>query len=182
MQTEEEKNKEIELSLKKAKPSSGWDNAKRWIPSLIILPIAVYWALNRGEFSLLDNIDLVIHEAGHFFFSLFGKFIYTLGGTLMQIILPSIIAGYFFRNNYRTGVQFGLLWLGQNFINISVYAADAEARKLPLLGGNKVYHDWHYLLGEVGILEYDYLVGYIFFGMAIAIFLVAVLMPLLTHD
>jgi len=26
----------------------------------------------------------------------------------MQIILPSIIAGYFLRNNYRTGVQFGL--------------------------------------------------------------------------
>lgn len=182
MQTEEENNKEIELSLKKAKPISRWDNIKRWIPSLIILPIAVYWVLNRGEFSLMDNIDLVIHEAGHFFFSLFGKFIYTLGGTLMQIILPSIIAGYFFRNNYRTGVQFGLLWLGQNFINISVYAADAQARKLPLLGGNKVYHDWHYLLGEVGILEYDYLVGYIFFGISIAIFLVAVLMPLLTHD
>jgi hypothetical protein len=182
MQSEEENNKDLELSLKKATPSSGWDNTKRWIPSLIILPIAVYWVLNRGEFSLLDNIDLVIHEAGHFFFSLFGKFIYTLGGTLMQIILPSIIAGYFFRNNYRTGVQFGLLWLGQNFINISVYAADAQARKLPLLGGSKVYHDWHYLLGEVGILEYDYLVGYIFFGIAIAIFLVAVLMPLLTHD
>ena len=102
MQTEEENNKEIELSLKKAKPISRWDNIKRWIPSLIILPIAVYWVLNRGEFSLMDNIDLVIHEAGHFFFSLFGKFIYTLGGTLMQIILPSIIAGYFFRNNYRT--------------------------------------------------------------------------------
>ncbi|MBK9097105.1 MAG: hypothetical protein IPM14_03100 [bacterium] len=182
MQSEEENNKDLELSLKKANPSSGWDNTKRWIPSLIILPISVYWVLNRGEFSLLDNIDLVIHEAGHFFFSLFGKYIYTLGGTLMQIILPSIIAAYFFRNSYRTGVQFGLLWLGQNFINISVYAADAQARKLPLLGGNKVYHDWHYLLGEVGILEYDYLVGYIFFGIAIAIFLVAVLMPLLTHD
>jgi len=182
MQTEEENNKEIELSLKKAKPISRWDNIKRWIPSLIILPIAVYWVLNRGEFSLLDNIDLVIHEAGHFFFSLFGKFIYTLGGTLMQIILPSIIAGYFFRNNYRTGVQFGLLWLGQNFINISVYAADAQTRKLPLLGGNKVYHDWHYLLGEIGILEYDYPVGNIFFGIAIAIFIITTLMPLLTHD
>lgn len=182
MQSEEENKKEIELSLRKAKPSSGLDSAKRWIPSLIILSISLYWLLNRGEFSLLDNIDLVIHEAGHFFFSIFGKFIHTLGGTLMQIILPSIIAGYFFRNNYRTGVQFGLLWLGQNFINISVYAADAQARRLPLLGGNKVYHDWHYLLGEVGILEYDYMVGYIFFGIAIAIFTVAVLMPLLTHD
>ena len=72
----------------------------------------------------IDNGDLVIHEAGHFFFMFFGKFIYTLGGTLMQIILPSIIAWYFLRNYYKTGVQISLLWLGQNLINISAYAAD----------------------------------------------------------
>jgi hypothetical protein len=173
---------EINRSLRKAESDTIWFKIKKWILSIIILPIAVFWIINRGEFSLLDNIDLVIHEAGHFFFSFFGKFIYTLGGTLMQIILPSIIALFFFKNNYRTGVQFGLLWLGQNFINISVYAADARARKLPLLGGNKVYHDWHYLLGELGILEYDQIVGYTFVGIAIIIFAVAVLMPLLTHD
>jgi len=182
MHTEKENKTESELSLKKAKPSSGRDEFKRWIPSIIILPIAAYWVINRGEFGLLDSIDLVIHEAGHFFFMLFGKFLYTLGGTLMQIILPLIIAGYFFRNNYRTGVQFGLLWLGQNFINISVYAADAQARKLPLLGGKKVYHDWHYILGEVGILEYDYIVGYTFMGIAVIVFIAAAIMPLLTHD
>ena len=182
MQTDQKNISEIKDSLKRAIPYSKWDRISRWIPSIIILPIAVYWLLNRGEFGLLDNIDLVIHEAGHFFFSLFGKFIYTLGGTLMQIILPSIIASYFFRNDYRTGVQFGLLWLGQNFINISVYAADAQARKLPLLGGNKVYHDWHYLLNETGLLNSDQFVGYFFFGIAILIFLIAILMPLIIKD
>lgn len=174
--------KEIEKSLKKAKPYTRWDVVKKWVPSIIILPIALIWSLNRGKFGLIDNVDLVIHEAGHFFFSFFGKFIYTLGGTLMQIILPSIIAAFFLRNNYRTGVQFSLLWLGQNFINISVYAADARARRLPLLGGDKVYHDWHYLLGELGILQHDQIVGLIFFGIAILIFSISVLMPLITKD
>jgi len=182
MDSDQQNIKEVNQSLKKAKQYSTWHRINRWIPSVIIIPIAVYWVANRGEYGLLDNIDLVIHEAGHLFFSLFGKYIYTLGGALMQIILPSIIASFFFRNNYRTGVQFGLLWLGQNFINISVYAADARAQKLPLLGGNKVYHDWHYLLGEIGLLEYDQLVGHIFVGLAIIIFLVAILMPLITHD
>lgn len=175
-------NKELEQSLKKAKPYSPSSEVRKWITSLIILPIAVYWTLNRGEYGLIDNADLVIHEAGHLFFMFFGKFIYTLGGTLMQIIIPSLIAYTFFRNNYRTGVQFGLLWLGQNFINISVYAADAQAKKLPLLGGNKVYHDWDYLLGTLGIIEYDYLVGYFFFSIAILIFIVAVLLPLIIKD
>lgn len=176
-----EKN-ETEISLKYAKEHTKMDEIKRWIPSIIILPIAAYWILNRGEYGLLDNIDLVIHEAGHLIFRFFGKFIYTLGGTLMQIILPSVIAWYFYSNHYRTGVQFSLLWLGQNFINISVYAADAQARKLPLLGGNKVYHDWHYLLGELGILHYDYLAGYLFFGVAILIFFITILMPLITQN
>jgi hypothetical protein len=179
---DDELKKEIELSLKKSKPHTNFDEFKRWIPSIIILPIAVYWILNRGDYGFIDNADLVIHEAGHFFFMFFGKYIYTLGGTLMQIILPSIIFFYFFRNEYRTGMQFSLLWLGQNFINISVYAADAQARILPLLGGNKVYHDWHYLLGEIGLLQYDAEVGYFFFGIAIILFIITLIMPLITHN
>jgi len=173
---------ENNIDFSKTKSYSKWEEFKRWIPSIIILPIAVSWCINRGNYGLIDNIDLVIHEAGHVFFGLFGKFIYTSGGTLMQIIIPSIIAWFFFRNNYRTGVQVGLLWLGQNFINISVYAADARAQKLPLLGGNKVYHDWQYLLNTLGILNLDTEVGYFFFGIAILIFTVAILMPLIIHD
>jgi hypothetical protein len=103
---------------------SRWDELKKWVPSLTLLPIAIYIVFNRGSYGLIDNADLVIHEAGHFFFMFFGKFIYTAGGTLMQIIIPSLIIFYFFRNMYRLGVQIGMLWLGQNLINISVYAAD----------------------------------------------------------
>ena len=179
---DEELKQEFGQSLKKAKPQTKFDEFKKWIPSIIILPIALYWILNRGEYGLIDNADLVIHEAGHLFFKFFGQYIYTLGGTLIQIILPSIIFYYFFRNDYRTGMQVSLLWLGQNFINISVYAADAQTRKLPLLGGNKVYHDWHYLLNEVGLLQYDAEVGYFFFSIAIIIFIIAIIMPLITQN
>jgi hypothetical protein len=174
--------KNLEIDFKNSRSYSKWDEIKKWIPSVIIMPVALYWSLTRGEYGLIDNADLVIHEAGHFFFMFFGKFIYTAGGTLMQIILPSLIAWYFFRNRYRTGVQFSLLWLGQNFINISVYAADARVRKLPLLGGNKVYHDWHYLLRELNLLNSDTEVGYIFFGIAVFIFIVSILLPLVMKD
>ncbi len=168
--------------LSDTKPYSRIDEIKKWIPSLILLPLCIYFVLNRGEYTLLDNANLVIHEAGHFFFILFGKFIYTLGGTLMQVILPSIIIWYFFSTRYRLGMQIFLFWLGHNFINISVYAADAQTRKLPLLGGSKVYHDWHYMLGELGILQYDEIVGYFFFGIAIFIFIITLLLPLIIRE
>ena len=151
-------------------PVSPHEEIKRWIPSLIILQIALYFTLTRGHYGMIDNADLVIHEAGHFFFSFFGKYIYTLGGALMQVLLPCVFLWYFLSNYYRTGMQFTLLWLGQNFVNISVYAADARAQALPLLGGNSVYHDWHYLLGEINLLEYDQEVGYIIFGIGILVY------------
>ena len=160
-------------------PYSKWSELKKWIPSVILLPICIYLVLNLGNYELIDNADLVIHEAGHFFFKFFGKFIYTAGGTLMQIIIPSIIIFYFFRNMYCLGVQIGLLWLGQNLINISVCAADAQAQKLPLLGGNSVYHDWHYMLGEIGLLKYSAEVGYLFVGVAILTFIFMLVMPIL---
>jgi hypothetical protein len=171
-----------QIDFKKARTHTKWDEFKRWVPSIIITPIAIYWCINWGNYGLMDNIDLVIHEAGHVFFSLFGKFIYTLGGTLMQLIIPLIIAGFFFRNSYRTGVQFALLWLGQNFINISVYASDARAQMLPLLGGNKVYHDWNYMLNAIGMLNFDQELGHIIFGIAIAVFLTSIFMPLIIRD
>jgi hypothetical protein len=157
-------------------------HVKRWIPTVIMLPIMIWLIMNRGRYTWIDNADLVVHEAGHFFFMFFGKFIYTLGGTLMQILLPSLIIWYFLRNSYRTGAQVGLLWLSQNLINISVYAADARAQALPLLGGNKVYHDWTYILETTNLLQYDFEVGYIFFGLAIIIFLITALLPLIFQE
>jgi hypothetical protein len=90
-------------------PYSRLTELKKWVPSVILLPITIYLVLNRGNYGLIDNADLVIHEAGHLFFMFFGKFIYTAGGTLMQIIIPSLIIFYFFRNMYRLGVQIGML-------------------------------------------------------------------------
>ncbi|MEP6732973.1 MAG: hypothetical protein ABJE10_20185 [bacterium] len=38
-----------------------------------------------------------------------------------------------------------------------MYAADARAQELPLVGGGE--HDWAYLLGETGMLSHDQGVG-----------------------
>lgn len=159
-----------------------FEESRKWIVSVLILLISAYIIYNRGTFTWIDNVDLLLHEAGHIIFFFFGKFIYTLGGTLMQIIIPGLIVHYFHWNQYRTGTQVGLLWVGQNLINISVYAADARAKQLPLLGGKSVYHDWNYLLSELGLLQYDAEVGYFFVALAVITFLIAVFMPLIIRD
>ncbi|MCF8243264.1 MAG: hypothetical protein K9J16_17945 [Melioribacteraceae bacterium] len=151
-----------------------------WIGSLIVLPFAIYFALTPHDYyPVLYEFNTLIHESGHAIFKFFGRFMMVLGGTLMQIIMPAIFIYYFFSNSKRIGVQFSVLWLGQNLINISVYASDAKAQKLPLIGGiGKEYHDWTYLLTETGLLLKDQTVGLVFYSLGIAAFIAAILTPL----
>lgn len=151
--------------------------------SALLLPVMVYLLLNEGRIFLVDYVNLLIHEGGHGIFGISGvRYLQALGGTIMQLLIPTVFIVYYYLHNKKITTQIFLVWLGQNMINVSVYAADARAQKLPLLGGNKVYHDWNYLLSEIGLLEYDNLVGLTFYLMAIGMFIISSLIPLLLRD
>lgn len=162
--------------------SSKYEKYIPWIGSAVILPFILYFTFNIGKQTLLDIVNLLIHEGGHGIFKLFGKFIHALGGTLMQIIIPGMFVIFYWIKRNKTGTQIFLVWLGQNFLNISVYASDAQAQILPLLGGSKVFHDWNYILRTVGLLEYDSVIGNMFIGLGIISFLTALLMPILLKE
>ncbi|MCK9212482.1 MAG: hypothetical protein M0P61_16730 [Ignavibacteriaceae bacterium] len=148
----------------------------RWIFSILLIPVCIYFLLHRGEYTLLDNFHLIVHEAGHLFFSFFGNFVQFLGGTLMQIIIPLLFLIIFYKSQMPKGMQFSFFLLGHSFINISVYAADARTQALPLLGNGK--HDWAYLLNEINLITFDTEIGYFFFGLAILFFIIAIMFPL----
>lgn len=116
--------------------------------------------------SFLHKINLVFHEAGHVIFRPFGAFITSLGGTLGQLLMPSICTGVLLlksRDPFGAGVA--LWWVGENFLDIAPYINDARAGVLPLLGGNfghsapYGFHDWQYILNESGLLSYDHLLA-----------------------
>jgi len=93
---------------------------------------------------ITDWMNLYIHEAGHLLFRIFGRWLYFLGGSLTQILLPLalvlIIARQ--RNWYIGAAGF---WLGENMVNVSIYIKDAPIRKLHLIGQGLI-HDWNWLL------------------------------------
>jgi hypothetical protein len=117
----------------------------------------LYYIFVPDHYGLLDGVDLAIHETGHLVFGPFGEFIGTLGGTLMQLIVPLTFAWYFVRRGDRHAATVAGWWVAQNLWNISRYVQDAQAQELPLVGSGE--HDWAYLLGEVGLLEHDQFVG-----------------------
>ncbi len=125
-------------------------------------------AKDLDNWNLIDNVDLVIHEAGHTIALFFGEFINILGGSLFQILVPIIFTLYFFiwRKEYFSGSLL-MFWIGQNIINVSIYMGDSIRQQLPLFGGDNVIHDWNYILSSLGILKYTnvlsgatYIVGF----------------------
>jgi len=59
------------------------------------------YPLYRPPFILfvIDTINLFIHEAGHFFFKIFGRLIYMLGGSLFQCLVPLALVIVTWRQN-----------------------------------------------------------------------------------
>ena len=134
--------------------------------SVALLLYGAYGLRHQGEGTLLDGVDLAIHETGHLVFGPFGEFAGFAGGTLFQLLMPLAFVIYFLRRHDRYAASVALWWVGQNCGHIAVYVADARAQELPLVGGGE--HDWEYLLGRMGLMAQDHaiaraitLVGYV---------------------
>lgn len=117
----------------------------------------IYAATNRSGFLFLDYANLMIHEAGHFFFSWFGYTITILGGTLAELLVPFLCAAYFFTRREAPAFAFCSFWFFENFPYIGTYMADAREQALPLVGSGD--HDWGILFGQWGLLMQDQKIG-----------------------
>ncbi len=122
----------------------------------------------------LHGVNLIFHEAGHVIFSFFGRFLHILGGSLMQVLVPAGIAGYFFFHRQLYAGALTLCWVAQNLWDVSIYIKDAQARVLPLLGGEAVLHDWHFLLLDMNLLTKDQLIGNLVFWLGVLLYVAAI--------
>lgn len=107
----------------------------------------------------IHGVNLIFHEAGHTIFSMFGQLVHLLAGSGMQILVPAVISGYFFFTRQPFAAAVALCWVGENFWDVSVYIKDAQERALPLLGGEGVLHDWHFILVILRCLDQDDAIG-----------------------
>ena len=123
---------------------------------LVVAAIAslyfLWCAYDPYQWHLIDGVNLVIHEAGHLVFSPFGEFMMVAGGSLFQVIMPALFVGYFWYHTKFYSAALVLFWVGESILNVSVYAGDALALQLPLLGGEGSFHDWNYMLSTLNLL------------------------------
>lgn len=130
------------------------------LPKLIfavLLSIYFLWiAFDPMQGSFLDSVDLPIHETGHLLFNPLGEFMMVAGGSLFQVIFPLVFVGYFVWQRSYYSAAIVLLWVGQSILNVWVYASDAIVMQLFLTSGSTgaegSFHDWNYLLSEIGLI------------------------------
>ncbi|MDX1618920.1 MAG: hypothetical protein R3224_09050 [Balneolaceae bacterium] len=178
---------------------------KKWWCSLLLLPFMwytlhqAYWALRYNIYFMVNydfpfpvnvvyfltrNFLLIVHEAGHTFFSIFDiRFITILGGSLFQILLPLGILAYTWINRKKNGIQLALFLVGLSWLDVAGYAADGGQQQLPLIGGlSSESHDWMNLLSDLGMLDRDLQVGIAFAIIGVICYLLALLVPALMRE
>jgi hypothetical protein len=117
----------------------------------------IYAWSNSNGFLFPDFVNLMIHEAGHLFFSWGGHTIMLLGGTLGELIVPLACAAGFLYRREIYGFVFSIFWFFENFLYIGTYMADARTSALPLVNSDE--SDWTLLFGQWNILPYDQRIG-----------------------
>lgn len=141
------------------------DTAKTIIAA--VFTIYFLWCAYAPENAFFTHlINLPIHEAGHIIFRIFGSFAGIAGGSLLQILVPVVFFGYFVYYQKPFSTSIVLFWVANNFLDVYVYANDAQIMQLPLLSGltgaEGGFHDWNYLLTETGLLDKTYMIAKIF--------------------
>lgn len=112
----------------------------------------------HGGFLFIDSANLVVHEGGHNLFAWFGPTLGLWGGTLLQWLVPFLLAAYFFAHRQTTGFVFCLFFFFENWLYTATYMADARAQQLPLVTTGDpdfVEHDFHVIFSSLGVLNHD---------------------------
>ncbi len=165
-------------------------NPIAWGARVLLLAILTWWGIkfiftpiasDATMSSFWHLVNLPFHEAGHLFFRPFGRVMTSLGGSLMQVLMPAIcLAVFLVKTRDPFAGSFSLWWMGQNFIDLAPYINDARSLSMPLLGGNVGsrspygFHDWEFILKETGLIRFDQTIARISHGVGALLITAAV--------
>ena len=142
-------------------PDEPWKPVSRpaLVAWLIFYAGFLLYAFNaHGAYLFIDSANLVVHEGGHNLFGWFGPTLGLWGGTLLQWLVPFLLAAYFFKERQTAGFVFCLFFFFENWLYTATYMADARDQALPLVTTGDpdfVEHDWFAIFSSLGVLNHD---------------------------
>jgi hypothetical protein len=137
------------------RPLSRW-SIMAWLAFYVVFLMYAFSA--NGGYLFIDSANLVVHEGGHLLFRWFGPTPCLWGGTILQWLVPLLLAAYFFRERQLPAFVFCTFFFFENWLYTATYMADARAMALPLVttgDSDYIEHDWNAIFSSLGILPYD---------------------------
>jgi hypothetical protein len=125
---------------------------------LFYVVFLAYAFSKHGDFLFVDFANLVVHEGGHLLFGWFGPTLGLWGGTILQWLVPFLLAAYFCIQRQTAAFVFSTFFFFENWLYTATYMADARAMDLPLVtvgDPDFVEHDWHAIFSSLGVLQQD---------------------------
>jgi hypothetical protein len=125
---------------------------------LFYVVFLAYAFSKHGEFLFIDSANLVVHEGGHLLFGWLGPTLGLWGGTILQWLVPFMLAVYFLSRRQTAAFVFCAFFFFENWLYTATYMADARAMDLPLVtvgDPDFVEHDWHAIFSSLGVLQQD---------------------------
>jgi hypothetical protein len=138
-----------------------WRPISRWavVAWLVFYVLFLIYAFcMHGGYLFIDSANLVVHESGHLLFGWFGPTLGLWGGTILQWLVPLLLAAYFFHERQPAACVFCMFFFFENWLYTATYMADARAMALPLVttgDSDYVEHDWNTIFSNLGVLSYD---------------------------
>ena len=138
-----------------------WRPISRWavLAWLVFYVLFLIYAFSmHGGYLFIDSANLVVHEGGHLLFAWFGPTLCLWGGTILQWLVPLLLAAYFFRERQPAAFVFCMFFFFENWLYTATYMADARAMALPLVtAGDSDYveHDWNTIFSSLRVLQHD---------------------------
>lgn len=158
--------------------AAGWARGRWWQWRV---PLLLYFAwdghrhfIDPDAGGLFGGITFGAHEFGHLLFAFFGEFMTVAGGSFNQLLLPVATAVLFYHYRDYFGIAGAGVWLGSSLIDLARYIGDARSFDLDLVGFSEdSMHDWAWLLGRLGALQYDTRIASFTRGCAVVVLLLS---------
>ena len=132
-----------------------------WLGFYLLL--LIYLAAHISSLTLIDNVHLPIHEAGHLLFGWFGQTLGVWGGTILQLLVPALLAAAFVIRGELLGTTFCAFAFFHSLTGVATYMIDALRRELPLVTvgapADEAEHDWVHIFSNLGVLPHAIQIG-----------------------
>ncbi len=130
-----------------------------WLSFYVLL--LCFLAAHFSTMTMLDNVHLPIHEGGHLLFGWLGETPGVWGGTILQLLVPALLAATFIVRGDLLGATFCAVGFFHSLTGVATYMMDALTRELPLVtvGGGEAGHDWVHIFSDLGLLPHAIGIG-----------------------